>query len=69
LLWKEWGDEVIVFNQDSGITHLISPIAGKVLRFIETSPATAAETNNLLHQAQGLLENLNELGLFRPSPH
>ena len=32
LAWREWDDEVVVFNQYTGSTHLLNEIGGEVLR-------------------------------------
>jgi len=32
LAWREWGNEVVVFNQQTGSTHLLGEFAGEVLR-------------------------------------
>ena len=32
LAWREWDDEVVVFNQNTGSTHLLNEIGGEVLR-------------------------------------
>ena len=32
LAWREWGGEVVVFNQRTGSTHLLGELAGEVLR-------------------------------------
>mgnify|MGYP002085368473 CR=1 FL=1 len=78
LLWKTWGDEVLVYNQDSGMTHQITPIAARVIHALERQPATVAQLSEdlareldvevdaeLCHQVASLLENLNHLGLIR----
>jgi PqqD family protein of HPr-rel-A system len=32
LAWREWGGEVVVFNQETGSTHLLNELASEVLR-------------------------------------
>jgi len=32
LAWREWGSESVVFNQQTGSTHLLGEFAGEVLR-------------------------------------
>jgi len=32
LAWREWGGEVVVFNEQTGSTHLLGELAGEVLR-------------------------------------
>ena len=31
LAWREWGGEVVVFNEQTGSTHLLGELAGEVL--------------------------------------
>ncbi len=40
LLWKSWDEEVIVFNQASGQTHLLDALSAEVLRELEQRPRT-----------------------------
>lgn len=82
LLRKNWGDDTLVFNQDSGSTHQITPSAAQVIKFLERcSSATVTDLSEHLAKASGievdaelcdqvvsLLENLNELGLVRRIP-
>jgi PqqD family protein of HPr-rel-A system len=39
LTWREWGDELVVFNHETGSTHLLDGLAGAVLHEL-----TAAES-------------------------
>jgi len=34
LAWREWDGEVVVFNQNTGSTHLLNEIGGEVLRHL-----------------------------------
>jgi PqqD family protein of HPr-rel-A system len=43
LLWRSWGDEVIVYHTGSGDTHLLSPAAAEVLRTLQRTPTNAKE--------------------------
>jgi PqqD family protein of HPr-rel-A system len=44
LLWQSWDeDEIIVFNQASGQTHLLDAFSAAVLRRIEAVPTTISE--------------------------
>ena len=42
LLWREWGAESVVFNPDSGDTHLLDPLAAEALRRLESAPANVS---------------------------
>jgi len=79
LVWKSWGEEVIVFNVASGNTHLLSPVAAQALRILEQNPATIFELSNKLagsasvdadeefiEHVEKLITNLDELGLVEP---
>lgn len=80
LLWKQWADESVVYNIESGNTHLINPIAARILRRLEQQPSTvlqlaeylAAEVNvdaddEVVQHVQRLISDLDELGLVKPS--
>ena len=41
LAWREWGGEVVVFNQQTGSTHLLGDLAGQVLRHLIAAPGGA----------------------------
>lgn len=32
IVWREWGDEFVVRNDRSGSTHLLGPLAGRILK-------------------------------------
>jgi PqqD family protein of HPr-rel-A system len=79
LLTKCWEDGVVVFNIDSGSTHLLNPIAAKVLEYLSQNPAhssavadrIAAENNleadaELNYNIDRLLNYLDSLGLIEP---
>jgi PqqD family protein of HPr-rel-A system len=34
IVWHEWGDEFVVRNERSGSTHLLGPLAGRVLQIL-----------------------------------
>ncbi len=76
LIWKSWGDEVLVFNVASGNTHLLSPMAAQVLKSLEKLPLTTSQVAQKLalsanlsvdeeisQQVENLILNLDELGL------
>lgn len=35
LVWRDWGDESVVFDSESGLTHLLSPLAAAAMGFFE----------------------------------
>ena len=37
LAWREWHDEVVVFNQRTGHTHLLGEIGGEIFRRLVAS--------------------------------
>jgi PqqD family protein of HPr-rel-A system len=39
LHWKAWGDEFVIFDEGSGDTHLLDPLAAEFLKVLEESPA------------------------------
>ncbi len=81
LLTKSWQDGVVVYNLDSGNTHLLNPIAGQVLKLLTEAPADAT---TIAHQLASqidmesdadlddnvvdLLNHLDSLGLIEPVP-
>ena len=79
LLMKSWDDGVIVYNRDSGTTHLLNPTAGQVLYCLADSHCSAAELSHRLalqndlesdaeldHTIEDLLKQLDSLGLIEP---
>lgn len=77
--WKEWDDGTVVFNAQSGNTHLLSPTAARVLKALEQRPASAIDLahqlasqvqvdsdQELTAQVEKLLANLDALGLIEP---
>ena len=45
LAWREWDGEVVVFNQQTGSTHLLGELAGEVLRrLVVAAPGATVET-------------------------
>jgi PqqD family protein of HPr-rel-A system len=80
LVWKCWGDEVVVYNVDSGNTHLLTPVAAQVLKILETEPldamniaqrlALSADLNveqELTRHVEDLIVRLDDLGLAAPA--
>jgi PqqD family protein of HPr-rel-A system len=77
LLTKSWPDGVVVYNQDSGNTHLLTPIAGQVLKLLADAPADAPTVARRLagqidldsdleldYNVASLLNHLDSLGLI-----
>lgn len=38
LVWRTWGDEVVVYDPDSGDTHLLDTVGGAVLGCLQAEP-------------------------------
>ena len=38
IVWREWNDEVVVRSERSGSTHLLGPLAGRILRVLLQAP-------------------------------
>ena len=36
--WKAWDDEFVIFDEGSGDTHLLDPLAAEFLKVLEESP-------------------------------
>jgi PqqD family protein of HPr-rel-A system len=79
LLWRHWEQDIVVYNPISGNTHVLTPVAGQVLKLLDTGPASRAQIAQAISSAAGvtvdeeitrevdnLLTNLDELGLIRP---
>lgn len=79
LLTKSWQDGVVVYNLDSGNTHLLTPIAGQILKFLADTPADAPTIARRLagqidldsdleldYNVASLLNHLDSLGLIEP---
>jgi PqqD family protein of HPr-rel-A system len=60
LLTKLWDGELVVFNLDSGNTHLLTPVAGQTLKVLIQGPADVQELSRRL-AAQVELESDPEL--------
>lgn len=79
LLTKSWEDGFVVYNVESGNTHLLNPIAGQALNCIAESPIDARGLARRLAAQAGLesdgelddnvaslLKHLDSLGLIEP---
>ena len=60
LLTKFWDGELVVFNLDSGNTHLLTPVAGQTLKILMQGRADVQELSRRL-AAQVELESDSEL--------
>ena len=80
LKWKNWQDGVVVFNLLSGNTHVLNPTAARVLNVLNNAPMSGEELasklasdngidfdKDLVERVQGLLANLDDLGLIEPA--
>jgi PqqD family protein of HPr-rel-A system len=80
LMWKSWGEDIVVYNFASGNTHLLTPIAAQVLKLIEARPRNCSEIarelsgavtvsldDEITQEVQNLLLSLDELGLAHPT--
>ncbi len=83
LQWRWWGDQLVVYHQASGDTHLLNRLAGEVLCTLEQAPAEAVtlaghvaaqqemsadQQGALLEQIERLLRQLEALGLVETVP-
>ena len=79
LSWRLWDGEYVVFDEEWGDTHLLSFVAGEVLRSLEASPGAAAPltrpfassleqdpTHDLLGYVEKVLQDCSALGLIEP---
>lgn len=79
LVWREWGDEFLVYNTASGQTHHLNLLAGEALRSLEAKPGSVsgavrrladqfeiAQDSPQLKMIDGLIRQLDELGLIAP---
>jgi PqqD family protein of HPr-rel-A system len=51
LLWRFWDDEIVVYNTESGDTHLLDSISSEALKNLESSPSSIAELSCLTKSA------------------
>lgn len=48
LHWRSWDDDVVVFNECSGDTHLLNRAGAEILRFLIERPANLGDLIDLL---------------------
>jgi PqqD family protein of HPr-rel-A system len=80
LRYRQWQDEVVLFNDISGATHLLSLEALQVLERLGAGPASEPELGAFLSErfevdpatlsddVADLLEQLSSLDLIEPCP-
>jgi PqqD family protein of HPr-rel-A system len=80
LIERSWGAESIVFNPASGNTHLLKPIAAKILALLREQPSSATALSErlaaemqvesdaeILQRVEIVLRTLDDLGLVEPT--
>lgn len=73
LAWKIWGDEQVVYHGGSGDTHLLNPVAARLLRTLQESPSSILELSDevvgddLCEEIEQNIRLLNRLCLIEPS--
>jgi PqqD family protein of HPr-rel-A system len=70
---REWDDEVVLYNDLSGDTHLLSGDASALLLVLQEGPRPAPELAALLGAGdadalQGVLDELSDLALIEFHP-
>ena len=78
LEWRQWGTLHVVYNPASGNTHLLNGLPASILRSLETRPRSLDELEALVESLpertddssdiEGLVAELDELGLIAPAP-
>jgi len=76
LEWKRWPDGILVYNTESGNTHVLNPASTALLEFLAEGPKSDFEIAHRLAiqnslqlddalqtHVKGLLENLADLGI------
>ena len=58
LSWRQFGDEVLVFNQASGQTHVLDALSAWVLQELEVSPSSDDVLAERLVKVAGLEPDL-----------
>ena len=78
LHYRQWQDDVVLFNEMSGATHLLTPEALVVLQHMGTGPTSESalaailrerfevDEATLAHDVAELLEQLFSLNLIEP---
>jgi PqqD family protein of HPr-rel-A system len=79
LIWRAWTDEILVYNVQSGNTHVLNPMAAQVLDSLQRHPGTVPQVSQkiaadsgvelddeLVSHVERLVADLDELGLVLP---
>ncbi|HKZ08189.1 MAG TPA: HPr-rel-A system PqqD family peptide chaperone [Methylomirabilota bacterium] len=76
LHWKHWDDEYVVFDEGSGDTHLLDPLAAEVLKALEEQPADVpallarlgfVDDREIEAHLRATLERFRDIGLAEPA--
>jgi PqqD family protein of HPr-rel-A system len=80
LHWKAWDDEFVIFDEGSGDTHLLDPLAAEFLKVLEESPGEVpglarrlgarldlARDADLTRRVRELVERFVAVGLVEPA--
>lgn len=63
LHWRTWGDDIIVYNEASGDTHLLRPVDAAVLERLQQGPARIPQL--VAHVVEALrIEESDELYFY-----
>ena len=81
LIWRQWGDEYVVYNPVSGDSHLLDSVSARGLLHLEAQEASAPQLIEELNLSLGIaldegldlyvqrmIAEFSELGLARPVP-
>ncbi|WP_161947654.1 HPr-rel-A system PqqD family peptide chaperone [Malonomonas rubra] len=77
LVWRQWGDEFVVYHSGSADVHLLSPVVVSILRKLQAGPNTLNHLASELAIANGpkqteeadvkeIIRLLNNLCLVEP---
>jgi PqqD family protein of HPr-rel-A system len=77
VIFKHWSDGVVVFNVDSGNTHLLNPVTARILKTFAEQPADVVQLarhlasqddidadDELIAELEKVLIQLDEMGLI-----
>jgi PqqD family protein of HPr-rel-A system len=79
LCWRHFDDETVVFDDRSGDTHGLDPLAAQIFEYLLERPVTLDEIHRRICAAEGAmsgeydtviasaLEELRKIGLLAPS--
>jgi len=52
LHWRSWEDEFVVYDSDSGDTHLLNQVSGDILKVLESESPTISDLAVRLAESQ-----------------